>query len=56
MKVEGYKVIRINIELTEKEAKWLKDYLQNWPYPDQEEVNPEYRENLFNAIRSQGIV
>ena len=56
MKVEGRKVVRINIELTGEEAKWLKDYLQNWSYPDQEEEYQEYRENLFNAIRSQGII
>ena len=55
MKVESHKVVKVIIELTEQEALWLKGYLQNWPFPDQEETHPEYRENLFNAIRNQGI-
>lgn len=55
MKVESHKVVKVIIELTEQEARWLKDYLQNWPFPEEEEPHPEYRENLFNAIRNQGI-
>ena len=52
MKHGGKNVVTVTIEFTGEEAKWLKEYVQNF-YGDRHEESEESfrnRKNLFDAL------
>lgn len=40
----------IKLELTEKEAEWLRGYVQNSPFEDENKYDQEMREDLFDSL------
>ena len=55
LKVNVKKTVKIQLELSEEMAYWLKGYMQN-PMCDPNDEDPklrDYRNQLFNALPSQ---
>ncbi len=55
MKVTIQQTTKIILELTENEASWLKDIMQN-PLQGEAGIDKGYRETLFNELNSSKFV
>jgi hypothetical protein len=52
MKVDYKSEVIITLQITEKEAIWLKDYMQNAFISDESLVTKTNREALFTALQT----
>jgi len=50
MEAERKELVAIKLTLTEREAKWLRNYVQNKMYDNESEDDAVSRERLFNAL------
>jgi len=51
VKLETRSIITMTLTLNEEEAKFLRDYLQNWPFDSDEPIDVrKMRNEIFNAL------
>lgn len=56
MNINKIKETIINISLFEKEAKWLKEVMQNPLYDNEDERDRQMRKALWEGLDSAGIL
>lgn len=55
MKVSSHETVEYEILLTRAEAEWLKAYMQNPRAEVEDSITYHNRQELFNALKSQGV-
>ena len=52
MNINKAEKVIINISLSKKEAKWLKEILQNFPYPEESKEDKVIRRTLWLELNN----
>lgn len=56
MKIIEKKVVEYVLVLSAKEAKWLKAYVQNYPFESDEDIESKtMRKDIFDALKNCGV-
>lgn len=55
MIVESAKEVVLTLKLSQREAEWLKAYVQNPSDPDESMDDAKMRESYFNALTTAGV-
>ena len=53
MEVYSEKTVRVHLKMNEKEAKWLKAYMQNFMGTEEGKRERQMREDLFGYLRDE---